>query len=431
MQGSKSCWLLPSRKERCSGPLAKLTPADVRVEEWVNAFDYGLEAPSVEPVAISVEGAVSPFDEEKTLVKVSLKARAVEVRQAAHLVFLVDVSGSMNGDDRLPLAKRALTELVANLNGDDTVSLVTYAGDTSVVLPPTSAAKKSTIVGAIRRLGAGGGTNTGTGMELAYKLAVSQVRRGTTTRVIVLTDGDTNIGPNLSPDQMLSSIRSHVEDGVTMTTVGFGMGNYRGHALEQLADKGNGQALYIANEKDIQKVFKAQLTSTLEVVGKDVKVQVAFDPKVVSSYRLIGYENRAIADEDFTNDRVDAGEMGSGHTVTAMYEVSLTSVRGALGTVSVRGKSPDSGQVWEVSQPVQRKAVEHALNEQGSDFRFAAAVALGADTARGNTVGSWSLSAIARLAEDAADGRDERLEFVRFLRRLDQLRAQPTATSQY
>jgi Ca-activated chloride channel homolog len=213
-----------------------------------------------------------------------------------------------------------------------------------------------------------------------------------------------------------------------MTTVGFGMGNYRGHALEQLADKGNGQALYIANEKDIQKVFKAQLTSTLEVVGKDVKVQVAFDPKVVSSYRLIGYENRAIADEDFTNDRVDAGEMGSGHTVTAMYEVSLTSVRGALGTVSVRGKSPDSGQVWEVSQPVQRKAVEHALNEQGSDFRFAAAVALGADTARGNNVGSWSLSAIARLAEDAADGRDERVEFVRFLRRLDQLRSVPTAS---
>jgi len=213
------------------------------------------------------------------------------------------------------------------------------------------------------------------------------------------------------------------------------MGNYRGQALEQLADKGNGQALYIASERDIRKVFGAQLTSTLEVVGKDVKVQVAFDPKVVSSYRLLGYENRAIADEDFTNDKVDAGEMGSGHMVTAMYEVALTSTRGALGTVSVRGKTPDSGKVWEVSQAVERKAVEHALNEQGADFRFATAVALGADTARGNANGSWSLSAIARLAEAATEGREERVEFVRLLRRLEQLRTQPvvrnTATSQY
>lgn len=411
------------------------TPADVRVEEWVNAFDYGLKAPSVEPVAISVEGAVSPFDESKTLVKVSLKARAVEVRQPAHLVFLVDVSGSMSGPDRLPLAKRALNELVANLNAQDTVSLVTYAGQTDVVLKPTSADRKSTIMSAIEQLGAGGGTNMGSGMELAYKLAVGQVSRGTTTRVIVLTDGDTNIGPNLSTEKMLASIHAYVEEGVTMTTVGFGMGNYRGQALEQLADKGNGQALYIASERDIRKVFGAQLTSTLEVVGKDVKVQVAFDPKVVSSYRLLGYENRAIADEDFTNDKVDAGEMGSGHTVTALYEVALTSTRGAVGTVSVRGKTPDSGKVWEVSQTVERKAVEHALNEQGADFRFAAAVALGADTARGNANGSWSLSAIARLAEEATEGREERVEFVRLLRRLEQLRTQPvvrnTATSQY
>lgn len=407
------------------------TAADVRVEEWVNAFDYGLAAPSVEPVAISVEGAVSPFDEAKTLVKVSLKARAVEVRQVAHLVFLVDVSGSMSGPDRLPLAQRALTELVANLNGDDTVSLVTYAGQTEVVLPPTSAAKKAFIRSAIERLGAGGGTNMGSGMELAYKLAVGQVAKGTTTRVIVLTDGDTNIGPNLSTEQMLSSIHSYVEEGVTMTTVGFGMGNYRGQALEQLADKGNGQALYLASEGDIRKVFGTQLTSTLEVVGKDVKVQVAFDPKVVSSYRLLGYENRAVADEDFRNDKVDAGEMGSGHMVTALYEVALTSARGSLGSVSVRGTSPESGKVWEVSQPVERKAVEHALSEQGADFRFATAVALGADTARGNAIGSWSLSAIARLAEEAAEGREERVEFVRVLRRLEQLRSMPTATSQY
>lgn len=399
----------------------------IRLEEWVNAFDYELAAPQKEPVAISVEGAVSPFDESKTLVKVALKGRVVTERQPAHLVFLVDVSGSMNSPDRLPLAKHALRVLTRELNAKDTVALVTYAGSTQVVLPATSGSRHDAIIGAIDSLGAGGGTAMGSGMEMAYRVAVAQVAPKTTTRVIVLTDGDTNIGPNLSADQILNAVHAYVEEGVTLTTVGFGMNNYRGDALERMADKGNGQALYFSNEREVQEAFSKKLTGTLEVIAKDVKVQVTFDPSVVSSYRLLGYENRAIADEDFKNDRVDAGEMGAGHAVTALYEVTLTSKNAALGTIAVRGVKPSDGERFELEQVIARASVQHVLAEQSTDFRFATALALGADTLRGNTVGDWSLTAIAELASGATQGLPERAEYVAFLRRADQLRNQPVA----
>lgn len=393
-------------------------PASVRVEEWVNAFGYGLRAPQRAPFAVTVDGATSPFDETKTLLRVALKGREVSAaeRKPANLVFLVDVSGSMSGPDRLPLAKRALRVLVGQLRADDTVALVTYAGSTRVVLEPTSAAKQQAILSAIDSLGAGGGTAMGSGMELAYGLAVRQVRPGHTTRVLVLTDGDANIGNSVSADQMLAAVRHHVEEGVTLTTVGFGMGNYRAAALEALADKGNGQALYVDGEKEIRRIFVEQLTGTLEVIAKDVKVQVAFDPKVVTSYRLVGYENRAIADEDFRNDRVDAGELGAGHSVTALYEVTLTSARGPLGKVSVRGKLPDSDEVFEVTESMPRGLAGQQLADAPGDLRFAAAVALAADHLRGNAAEAWSLSAIARLAEGAVDERADREEFVRMLR---------------
>lgn len=407
-----------------------LPPADgIRVEEWVNAFDYDLPAPDRAPFAIHVTGAASPFDETKTLLKVSLQGRRVseEERKPAHLVFLVDVSGSMRGPDRLPLAKRALETLTRQLRPQDTVAVATYAGRGEVVLPPTSAKHQERILEAVRSLETGGGTNMGSGMELAYRLAVGQVQKGTTTRVIVLTDGDANIGPNLTHEQMLASIKASVDEGVTLTTVGFGMGNYRAQALEQLADRGNGQALYIDGEDAIERVFHRQLTGTLEVIGQDVKVQVAFDPRVVSSYRLLGYENRALADEDFKNDRVDAGELGAGHAVTALYEVTLTPAGATLGQVTVRGQLPDSSEVFEVSQPIARAAVSSALAESSADLRFAAAVALGADALRGNPRSAWSLAAIAALAEGAAEERPERLEFTRLLRRADELLRRPVA----
>jgi Ca-activated chloride channel family protein len=393
-------------------------PASVRVEEWVNAFSYGLRPPRSAPFAVTVDGATSPFDETKTLLRVALKGREVAAadRKPADLVFLVDVSGSMDRPDRLPLARQALKVLTSQLKASDTVALVTYAGSTEVVLEPTSAAKQAVILSAIDRLRAGGGTAMGSGMELAYGLAVRSVRPGRTSRVLVLTDGDANIGRNQTADQMLAAVRHHVEEGVTLTTVGFGMGNYRAAALEALADKGNGQALYIDGEQEIRRVFVDQLTGTLEVIAKDVKVQVAFDPQVVTSYRLVGYENRALADEDFRNDRVDAGELGAGHSVTALYEVTLSSASGALGTVSVRGKLPDGDQVFEVTEAMPRQAVSRQLAEGSSDLRFAAAVALAADHLRGNIAEAWSLAAIARLAEGAVDERADREEFVRMLR---------------
>lgn len=390
----------------------------VRVEEFVNAFDYALPGPERAPFAIHVQGATSPFDETKTLVKVSLQGRRVEAaeRMPAHLVFLVDVSGSMSGADRLPLAKRALEVLTRELKPTDTVSLVTYAGRAEVILKPTSAREQDRILEAISKLQAGGGTNMGNGMELAYDLAVGQVSPNTTNRVIVLTDGDANLGHNQTPDQMLAAVKGHVEEGVTLTTVGFGLGNYQYAALEKLADNGNGQALYVDGERAIDRVFRKNLTGTLEVIGKDVKVQVEFDPAVVKTYRLVGYENRAIADQDFRNDKVDAGELGAGHQVTALYEVSLANVNAPLGVVRVRGEDPRTKEVFELSEGISRQAVSRQLRETSADMRFATAAALGADVLRGNEVSGWNLTSIADLAQDASEAKADRLEFVRVLR---------------
>jgi Ca-activated chloride channel homolog len=331
-------------------------------------------------------------------------------------VFLVDVSGSMSGADRLPLARRALEVLTRELKPTDTVSLVTYAGRAEVILKPTSAREQERILEAIAKLQAGGGTNMGNGMELAYDLAVGQVSPNTTNRVIVLTDGDANLGRNQTPEQMLASVKGHVEEGVTLTTVGFGLGNYQYAALEKLADSGNGQALYVDGERAIDRVFRKNLTGTLEVIGKDVKVQVEFDPAVVKTYRLVGYENRAIADQDFRNDKVDAGELGAGHQVTALYEVSLANVNAPLGAVRVRGEEPRTKEVFELSEGISRAAVSQQLRETTADMRFATAVALGADVLRGNEVSGWNLTAIADLAQDASEAKADRLEFVRVLR---------------
>lgn len=403
------------------------TADSVRVEEWVNSFHYtALEQPEERnaPFAITVDGARSPFDETKTLLRVALQGRVVKEkdRKPANLVFLFDTSCSMSGADRIDLAKRSMGELVANLTPSDTVSVVTYAGSTQVVLPPTPASAKEKILNAIERLETGGGTAMGSGMELAYQLAVRQVRRGTSTRVIVLTDGDANIGQNQTPDQILAAVHGHVEEGVTLTTVGFGTGNYRDGALERLADRGNGQALYVDSASAIDKVFRKNLTGTLEVIAKDTKVQVSFDSRVVKSYRLVGYENRAVADEDFTNDRVDAGELGAGHQVTALYEVVLTGEQGALGVVAVRGELPDSREIFQTEVRIPRAAVSNQLKDMNHDFRFATSVALAADSARGNVNARWPLSAIADLAEGATNGDPEREEFVKIARRMQGIR---------
>ncbi|MCC6337195.1 MAG: von Willebrand factor type A domain-containing protein, partial [Myxococcales bacterium] len=403
--------------------------ASVRVEEWVNAFKYRLAAPSDAPFAVHVEGAPSPFDRTRTLVKVALKGREVHNRdrKPAHLVFLVDTSGSMAPVDRLPLAQKCLRILTEQLNAADTVALVTYAGHVRVALAPTPATKQAIIHRAIDSLSSGGGTAMGSGMELAYQLAVRQVQPGHVSRVIVLTDGDANIGANVTAAQMLAAVKGYVQEGVTLTTVGFGMGNYRASALEQLADSGNGHAVYIDGEQEAQRVFGAEVAGTLEYLAKDVKVQVAFAPAVVKSYRLLGYENRDVKDADFRDDKVDGGELGSGHAVTALYEVELTGEGGDLGTVTVRGLDVDTSKPFEVSSPLAREALAETLAGSSKDLRFATAVALAADVLRGNPVAEYPLSRIAQLAEDAADERPERLEFASLVRKAHALKERSVA----
>jgi Ca-activated chloride channel family protein len=394
-------------------------PASVRVEEWVNAFHYSLKAPSDAPFAAYAEGAPSPFARNTWVLKVALKGREVANadRKPAHLVFLVDVSGSMSGPDRLPLAKRSLGVLVEHLNARDTVAIATYAGDTRVVLEPTPGTDRARILGAIDSLTTGGGTAMGSGMQLAYEMAVRQVRRGETSRVIVLTDGDANIGTNTTGATILESIKGYVAEGVTLTTVGFGMGNYRAAALEQLADKGNGQSLYIDSPAAAERAFSTDVSGTLESIARDVKVQVDFDPNVVGTYKLIGYENRDVRDGDFRDDSVEGGALGAGHAVTAMYEVTLRNDVDDLGTVHVRGLHPDTRAPFETATRISRSALHRTLDEGSTDLRFATAVALAADTLRGNPNDAWPLSRIVELADDASDGLAERREFVSLMRK--------------
>ncbi|QSQ26407.1 von Willebrand factor type A domain-containing protein [Pyxidicoccus parkwayensis] len=397
-----------------------LPPASaVRVEEFVNYFKYRYAPPETGAFTVHLEGAPSPFDSKRHFVRVGVQGKVISrsQRKPAHLVFLVDTSGSMNSQDKLPLAKEAIKIAVKNLNENDTVAIVTYAGSTKDVLPPTPATDVKKIQDALDSLQSGGGTAMGSGMELAYKHAVKKASGSVVSRVVVLTDGDANIGPNLTPQSMLENIQKYVAEGVTLTTVGFGMGNYRDDMMEKLADKGNGNSFYVDSYKEAKKVFETQLTGTLEVIAKDVKLQVEFNPVAVRRYRLLGYENRDVADNDFRNDKVDAGEIGAGHNVTAVYEVELTGdTKEALATVRVRAKAPNGTEASEQAFPFQRSMMRQSLEAASPDFRFAVAVASTADILRGNPAAEgWSLTTAQKLAEGATAGDADRNEFVRLV----------------
>ncbi|WNG36747.1 DUF3520 domain-containing protein [Archangium violaceum] len=394
--------------------------AAVRVEEFVNYFKYRYTPPEQGAFTVHLEGAPSPFNANRHFVRVGVQGKSVSrsQRKPAHLVFLVDTSGSMNQQDKLPLAKEAMKLAVKNLNENDTVAIVTYAGSTRDVLSPTPATSLERIYKAIDSLESGGGTAMGSGMEMAYKHAVKKASGSVVSRVVVLTDGDANIGPNLSADTMLNSIQGYVKEGVTLSAIGFGMGNYRDDLMEKLADKGNGNCFYIDSYKEAKKVFEAQLTGTLEVIAKDVKIQVEFDPKVVRRYRLVGYENRDIADKDFRDDKVDAGEIGAGHSVTAVYEVELTGEKAALGTVRIRAKAPNGTEAAEQSFPFEQRMVRATLDAASPDFRFALAVAATADVLRGSpSARGWNLATAQKLAEGATDGQSDREEFTKLVAR--------------
>lgn len=358
----------------------------VRVEEWINAFHYSYPDPASEhPFSIHMEAA--PLAKQTQILRIGVQGKRVAKaeRDPVHLTFLVDVSGSMQGADRLPLAQESLALLVDELGPRDSVSLVTYAGSTGVILPATAVREenKGKIKRAIFDLASGGGTNMGSGMELAYREAGKMLGEKGISRVMVLSDGDANIGRTSFQD-MLRSIKGYVSEGVTLSTVGFGTGNYRDQLMEQLADAGNGNYSYVGSKKDAQRIFVDGLTGTLQVIAKDTKIQVEMNPDVVASYRLIGYENRDIADRDFRNDKVDAGEIGAGHTVTALYEVTLKEdlPTADIATVRVRYKQPHGTKATEVARAFPAAALRRDMSELSTDGRFAAGVALTAEVFR-------------------------------------------------
>ena len=353
-------------------------PDSVRVEEFVNYFDQGYERPEEGAFAIHLEGSPSPFGlENHWLMRVGLQGKSVgdEERKDATLIFTIDVSGSMGREDRLGLVKQSLRLLVDELRDTDKVGIVTYGSRGSVLLEPTDGEDKARIMGAIDSLQPNGSTYVEDGLRLAYKMASGEVEPGRITRVIVLSDGVGNVG-NTGAESILRQIRENVEKGIALTTVGFGMGNYNDVLMEQLANDGDGSYHYVDTLAEARRIFVENLTGTLQVIAKDGKIQVDFNPDVVTRFRLLGYENRRVDDQDFRNDEVDAGEIGADHSVTALYELKLRDdADGLLGTVRVRYEDPDSGEVYEIYRQFNRADLEASLEQASPRFQMAAVVA--------------------------------------------------------
>ena len=353
-------------------------PDSVRVEEFVNFFEQGYAPPAQGAFAIHMDGSPSPFGgENHWLLRVGIQGRTVaeNARKDATLVFAIDVSGSMGREDRLGLVKRSLRLLVAQLRPTDEVGIVIYGSVGSVLLRPTDGGEKSAILSAIDRLEPGGSTYAEDGLRLAYRMAAGRVRPGRITRVILLSDGVANVG-NTGPDSILRQVREHLDEGVTLTTVGFGMGNFNDVLMEQLANDGDGAYHYVDTLSQARRVFVDDLVGTLQNIAKDAKIQVEFNTDVVRSYRLLGYENRRVADEDFRDDTVDAGEIGAGHSVTALYEVKLRDdAAGALGAVRVRYEDPDTGAVSEIGREFRREELAVEFREALPRFQMSAVVA--------------------------------------------------------
>ena len=389
-------------------------PDSVRVEEFVNFFDQGYDAPAEDAFAIHLEGSPSPFGGgNHWLLRVGLQGREIpeSQRKDATLVFTIDVSGSMGREDRLGLVQQSLRLLVDELRSDDKVAIVTYGDRGQVLLEPTAGRNKGEILRAIDSLSPGGSTYVEDGLKVAYRLAAGEVQPCRLTRVIVLSDGVGNVG-NTGPDSILNQIRDYVDRGVTLTTVGFGMGNYNDILMEQLANDGDGAYHYVDTIAEARRIFVDDLTGTLQTIAKDAKVQVDFNPETVTRYRLLGYENRDLADQDFRNDQVDAGEIGAGHSVTALYELKLRDdVQGRLGTAYLRYEDPGLNQVVEISRELRRADLSPDFAETAPRYQLAATVAEFAEVLRHSYwAKDGSLDAVSnearrlqRLMPDAAD----------------------------
>jgi Ca-activated chloride channel family protein len=377
----------------------------VRVEEFVNAFDYGYKRPSRSAFMINIEGSSSPFREKTKLLRIGLQGREVrpERRKDAVLTFVIDVSGSMAEENRLDLVKRSLRILVNRMGWGDRIAIVVYGSRAWTVLPHTSAEDRWSILEALEALAPEGATNAEEGLVLGYSLAERGYRRGAINRVILCSDGVANVG-RTGAESILERIRGYSRRGITLTALGFGMGNYNDVLLEQLGDKGDGHYAYIDEIEEARRIFGEGITGTLQVIARDVKVQVEFDPRQVRSYRLLGYENRDVEDEKFRDDTVDGGEVGAGHSVTALYEVKLWPGRqGRLAAVRVRYKDPQGENVMEVAAPLFTTDLAPAFGHTTPEFQLAATVALFAEVLRkSHWAQGHTLEAVHRMARGLA-----------------------------
>ncbi len=414
----------------------------VRIEEMINYFTYVYPEPTGDrPFSVSSEVGAAPWASGHRLLKLGLKGKHVAPADVpgTNLVFLVDTSGSMSDENKLPLLKQAFSLLVQQLDAVDRVSIVAYAGSAGTVLPPTPGDQRATIIGALDRLSSGGSTNGGEGIQLAYELAKQGFVKGGVNRVLLATDGDFNVGVTSQSD-LVDLVEKKAKTGVFLSVLGFGAGNFNDSTMEKLADKGNGNYAYIDTLNEAKKVLVEQATGTLMTIAKDVKIQIEFNPAEVSEFRLIGYENRVLSHQDFNDDKKDAGEIGADHTVTALYEIvpaggaptgpgtdplkyqapgtpTGKAARGELATVKLRYKQPagSESQLIEV-------VVRDTDAKESDDFRFAAAVAeLGMLLRDSPHKGSSSYADTVRLAS-SGELDERRREFVELVRTAERLK---------
>ncbi|MFH6968476.1 von Willebrand factor type A domain-containing protein [Flavobacterium sp. FlaQc-28] len=414
----------------------------VRVEEMVNFFKYNYPQPKDQhPFSINTEVSDSPWNSKNKILKIGLQGKNIPTNDlpASNLVFLIDVSGSMSDMNKLPLLKQSLKILVNELRAKDKVSIVVYAGAAGMVLKPTSGNEKKTIIEALDKLEAGGSTAGGAGIELAYKIASENFIKNGNNRVILATDGDFNVGSSSNSD-MEKLIEEKRKTGVFLTCLGYGMGNYKDSKMEILADKGNGNYAYIDNIQEANRFLGKEFKGSMFAIAKDVKIQIEFNPKQVQAYRLIGYENRKLRPEDFKNDAIDAGELGSNHTVTALYEIIPAGVKSdylnvqpddlkytktetnsanyssELATIKFRYKKPDGDKSIEMVQVIDNKSV--ALDKASDDLKFSSAVAwFGLKLRDSKLIADKSSEEIVKLARQGISNDSEgyKAEFIRLV----------------
>ncbi|OIO68045.1 MAG: hypothetical protein CO186_10925 [Zetaproteobacteria bacterium CG_4_9_14_3_um_filter_49_83] len=428
----------------------RLPPQDaVRIEEMLNYFSYDYQAPSSrkQPFRVTAEMAPAPWNSDNRLLHIGIKGYEMDRSQlpASNLVFLVDVSGSMQSDDKLGLLKSSLKMLTHQLSAKDRISLVVYAGASGVVLEPTAGNRHATIAAALDQLQAGGSTNGGAGIRLAYAMAEQAFIQGGINRIILATDGDFNVG-TVNFEALTDLVEAKRKTGISLTTLGFGSGNYNDQLMEQLADKGNGNYAYIDTINEARKVLVDEIGSTLMTIAKDVKIQIEFNPAVVKEYRLIGYENRMLKREDFNNDKIDAGEIGAGHTVTALYEITLADGKGLIdplryasekstgsnsdeiAMLRLRYKQPEdqtsSDKSSLIEYPLHKKMIKASLANTTENFIFSAAVAAFGDLLRGGEyAGDFGYGDLLKLAAKARgnDVNGYRGEFIQLVKTAEAL----------